>query len=199
MRREGCCCRHQEACVQTKVTLHTSPPGSLCSLPLPGSYDPGTTSLGEHTACLRTLQRHVGLCCRRLNPHSIPLPPPSLSEPEPPKQPLFNPVLSGWGTDALRWPTCRGRTKSKAEPQELCEQTREREISPSCLKSSRLNLHNQLDVPCIYGMPKQTTNHPKMEAVDFGSNCRLRVCFYHLICFWFYISLSSVFKAYYHW
>ena len=64
----------------------------------------------------------------------------------------FNPVLSGRGTDALRWPTCRGRAKSKAEPQELCEQRREREFSPSSLRSSGLNLHNQLDVPCICGI-----------------------------------------------
>ena len=41
--------------------------------------------------------------------------------------------------------------KTKAEPQELCEQRREREISPSSLKSSGLNLHNQLDVLCISG------------------------------------------------
>ena len=83
-----------------------------------------------------------------------PLPPPSLSEPEPSNQLLFNPLLSGWETDALRRPTCRGRAKSKAEPQELCKQRREREISPSSLRSSGLNLHNQLDVPCICGIPE---------------------------------------------
>ena len=42
----------------------------------------------------------------------------------------FNPILSEQRTDALRWPTCRGREKSKAEPKELCEQRRERKISP---------------------------------------------------------------------
>ena len=42
-------------------------------------------------------------------------------------------------------------------------------------------------------------NHPKIEAVDFGSNCRFGVCFLHLICFWFYVYLSLVFRAYYHW
>ena len=41
----------------------------------------------------------------------------------------FNPILSGQGTDTLRRPTCRGEAKSKPEPQELCEQRREREIS----------------------------------------------------------------------
>ena len=46
------------------------PPRSLCSMPLPGSPDPGTTSLGEHTACLRLLQLHAGLCCCRLTLHS---------------------------------------------------------------------------------------------------------------------------------
>ena len=34
---------------------------------------------------------------------------------------------------------------------------------------------------------------------DFGSNCRLGVCFLHLLCFWFYVYLSLVFTAYYHW
>ena len=62
----------------------------------------------------------------------------------------FNPVLCGRGTDALRQPTSRGGAKSKAEPQELCGQRREREISSSSLRSKRLNLHNQIDVPCIY-------------------------------------------------
>ena len=42
-------------------------------------------------------------------------------------------------------------------------------------------------------------DHPKIEVVDFGSNCRLRVCFLHLICFWFYVYPSLVFRAYYHW
>ena len=63
------------------------PSGSLCSPLLPASRDPGTTSPGEHMACLRLLQRHFGLFrCRRLAPHSAPLPAPGLSEPEPPNQ-----------------------------------------------------------------------------------------------------------------
>ena len=66
----------------------------------------------------------------------------------------FNPCLSGWGTDALRRPTLRGVSKSKAESQELFEQRREREISPSSLRSSVLNLNNQHDVPCICGIPE---------------------------------------------
>ena len=66
----------------------------------------------------------------------------------------FNPILSERRTDALRWPTRRGGARSKAEPQELWEQTREREISPSSLRSSRLNLHNQLDVHFICGIPE---------------------------------------------
>ena len=66
----------------------------------------------------------------------------------------FNPVLSEWRTDALRWPTRRGGAKYKAETQEQCEQRREREISPSSLRSSGLNLHNQLDVCCISGIPE---------------------------------------------
>ena len=56
--------------------------------------------------------------------------------------------------DALRRPTHRGGAKSKSEPWELCEQRKEREISPSSPRSSGLNLHNQLDVPCICGIPE---------------------------------------------
>ena len=140
--------------MRAQVTIHTSPPRSMCSPSLPGSSDPGTTSPGEHTAHLRLLQRYSSLCHHRLTPHSAPLPPPDLCEPEPLISWYFNPVLSERRTDALRGPTHRGRAKSKAEPQELCEQRREREISPSSLTSSRLNLHNQLDVPCISGIPE---------------------------------------------
>ena len=141
------------ACVQAKVTIHTPPPRSLCSLPLPGFRDPGTTSLGEHMAWLRPLQCHTGLCCYRLAPHSVPLPPPAWVNQSPLISCYFNPVLSGLGTDTLRRPTHRGRAKLKAEPQELCEQRRERKISPSSLRSSRLKLHNQLDAPCICRIP----------------------------------------------
>ena len=66
----------------------------------------------------------------------------------------FNRLLSGRGTDAWGQPTHRSRAKSKAEPQELCEQRREKEISPCSLRSSRLNPHNQLDVPCTCGIPE---------------------------------------------
>ena len=53
-------------CASTDHYPHT--PRSLCSPPLLQSRDPVTTSLGEHTACLRLLQRHAGLCHRRLAP-----------------------------------------------------------------------------------------------------------------------------------
>ena len=87
------------------------------------------------------------LCRCRLAPHLYPSPPPAWLSQSPRSSCLFNPVLSEWRTDALRRPTCRGGSKSKAEPQELCKQRREREISPSSFRSSGLNLHNQLDVP----------------------------------------------------
>ena len=64
----------------------------------------------------------------------------------------FNPLLSGRRTEARGRPTCRGGAKSKAEPQELCEERREREISLCSLKIYGLNIHNQLDVPCICGI-----------------------------------------------
>ena len=137
-----------------QVTLHTAPPGSLCSPPLPGSRDPGTTSPGEHTARLRLVQRHTGLCCCRLAPHLYPSLPLARVSQSPRISCSCNPILSERRTEALRRPACRGESKSKAEFQELWEQRREREISPSSLRSSGLNLHNQLDVPCICGIPE---------------------------------------------
>ena len=133
--------------MRAQVTLHTSPPGTLCSPPLPGSHDLGTTSLGECTACLRLVQCHAGLCRRRLAPHPYPSLSAACVSQSPRISCSFNPVLSERRTDALRRPTRRGGAKSKAEPWELCEQRREREISPSSLRSSGLNLHNELDVP----------------------------------------------------
>ena len=46
------------------------PARSLCSMPLPGSHNPGTSSPGEHTVRLRLLQRHVSLYRRSLVPCS---------------------------------------------------------------------------------------------------------------------------------
>ena len=134
--------------MRAQVTLHNAPPRSLCSPPLPGSRDPGTTSPGERTACLRLVQHHAGLCSRRLAPPPLnPSLPTAWVSQSPRSSCSFNPVLSGRGIDALRRPTRRGGSKSKAEPQELCEQGREREVSPSSLRSSGLKLHKQLDVP----------------------------------------------------
>ena len=148
------------------LRLLLPPPRSLCAStghsphlpswepvqpPLPGTSDPGTTSPGEHKACLRLVQHHDGLCRRRLTPHSVPLLPPRVSQ-NPLISCYFNSILSERRTDTLRRPTRRGGAKSKAEPQELCEQRREREISPSSLRSSGLELHNQLAVTCIFGI-----------------------------------------------
>ena len=95
----------------------------------------------------------------------------------------FNPILSERRTDALRRPTRRGGAKPKAEPQELCKQRREREISPSSLRSSGLNLHNQLDVPCICGIPEQTTFHPKLRRWTLGAMLYIYIIFFHFSLF----------------
>ena len=50
-------------------SLPTSPPGSLCSIPLPGSQDPWTTSPGKHSTHLNLLQCHASLCHWRLKLH----------------------------------------------------------------------------------------------------------------------------------
>ena len=90
----------------------------------------------------------------RLTPHPYPSLPRVWVSQSPRISGSFNPVLSERRTDARRWPKRRGGSKSKAEPRELCEQRREREISPSNLRSSGLNPRNQLDVPCICGTPE---------------------------------------------
>ena len=76
-------------CASTGHYPHT--PRSLCRTPLPGSQDPGTTSLGEHTVHLRQLQRHTSLYCSPCIPiiTTIRRPPPGLSEQEPPHQLLL--------------------------------------------------------------------------------------------------------------
>ena len=43
------------------------------------------------------------------------------------------------------------------------------------------------------GIPEQKTNVPKIEAVDFRSNCGLGVCFLSLICFWLYVYILVYF------
>ena len=195
MKCKGCCCSHQGACVQAQLTIHISPLGDCaarhCQGPMIQGQLPRKNTRHAPGWCnVMLASAAAGLPC---------IPYPSLHPAWRSQSPLincyFNPVLSEQRTNALRQPTCRGGAKFKAEPQELCEQRREREISPSTLRSSRLNLHNQLDVPCICGIPEETTNHPKIEVLDSGSNCRLGVCFLHLICSWFNVYLSLVFRV----
>ena len=131
----GYCCSHQGACGQAQVTIHNSPPGSLCSPPLSGSHDPGTTSPGKHIVHLRLLQHHASLCCRRLVPHSVPLPLPGLSEPEPPNKPLLYPPLIWVGkrhphvtytqrqSQIQSWTPGAVRTKKrKGNPSQYCQE-----------------------------------------------------------------------------
>ena len=63
-------------CASTGHAPHR-PSGSLCSPPLPGPRDPGTTSPVERTGRLGLVQRHAGLCHRRLTPHLYPSLPPA--------------------------------------------------------------------------------------------------------------------------
>ena len=163
--------------MRAQVTLHTASPRSLCSPPWPGSRDPGTTSPGKRTARLRLLQCHAGLCRRRLAPHpNASLPPARVSQ-SPRISCSFNPVLYERRTDTLRRPTRRGSSKSKAEPQELCEQRREREMSPSSLTGSGLNLHNQLDVPESVEYLNRQRIIPKLRQWTWGATVDLGFAF----------------------
>ena len=95
----------------------------------------------------------------------------------------FYPVLSGWEQTPSGDLHAESGPNSKLNHKELYKQRKEREISPSSHRSSGLNLHNQFDVICICGIPEYAMNNPKIEVVDSGNKCRLRVCFLHLICF----------------
>ena len=109
----------------------------------------------------------AGATSRRLWRRRLAPPPPYPSLPaawvsqSPRSSCSFNPVLSERRTDVLRQPTHRGGAESKAEPRELCEQRREREISPSSLRGSGLNLHHQLDVPASVEYLKRQRIIPK--------------------------------------
>ena len=124
---------HPGAC----VTCHYQGPVIPGQLP-PG--EPGTPQAVATSSWPLPLQAHHAF-------HPSPSPP-SLSEPEPPNHCSCNLLLSGGRTEARGQSRCRGRVRFKPETQELCEQRREKEISPCNLRSSRLNLHNQLEVPC---------------------------------------------------
>ena len=145
-------------------TLLLQPPRSLCAstghyphLPSWEPVNPTTARIpSSRTTSLENTWHAAGCCNVTLasapagSPH---IPYPSLPSASVSQRPLishsFDPLLSGRRTDARGQPTWKGRAKSKGECQELCEQRKEREISPCSLRSSGLNLHNQLDVFCI--------------------------------------------------
>ena len=144
------------------LRLLLPPPRSLCASPGHSPHHPSREPvqpatarvlwsrdnfLGERTVRLMLVQHHAGLCRRRLALHLYPALPLAWVSQTPWNSCYFNTVLCERRTDVLRRPTRRGGSTPKAEPRELCEQRREREISPSSLRSSGLNLHHQLDVP----------------------------------------------------
>ena len=150
------------------LRLLLQPPRSLCTstghyphLPCWEPVQPATArvpwsrdNFPERThGTPQAVAKSLGLCHRSLCHIPYPSLPPAWMSQSPLISCSFNPVLSERRTDALRRPTCRGRAESKAEPQELCEQ-RKGEISPSSLRNSGLNLHDQLGIPCICGIPE---------------------------------------------
>ena len=129
---------------------------------------------------------HTTGCCN-VTPASVAIGSPRIPYPSLPpawvsQSPLitcsFNPLLSGWRRVARGQPTCKGRAKSKAEPQELCKQRREKEISPSSLRSSGLNLHNQLDVPASVEYLNRQPITPKLRQWTLGATVDFRFAFY---------------------
>ena len=87
------------------------------------------------------------------------------------------PQISQKGTDTLKRPTSRGRAKSKAETQELCKQRREMKISLWSLRSSGLNLHNQLDVPASAEYLNRKRITPKLRQWTLGATVDLGFAF----------------------
>ena len=148
---------HQGSCVQAQVTTHTLP-GACAARHCQGSMMQGQLPW-ENT-------HHASGCCNVMLASAAGMPRtfqlwllyPSLSPAWESKRALisrsFNSLLSGQGTEAWGWSTRRGRAKIKAEPQEMCEQRREREISPYSFRSSGLNPCNHLGKPYMCGIPE---------------------------------------------
>ena len=181
---------------------------SLATPPLPGAcathHCQGPVIQGqlprENTRCASGCCNVMLASASAGSPHILyPSLPPARVSQSPLISRCCNPVLAGREQKPEGNLHTKGGAKTKVEPQELCEQRREREISLCSLRSSGLNPHNELEVPCICGIPEQAMNEPKIEAVDFGRNCRLGVCYLQLTCFDFYVYLSIVFSTCYHW
>ena len=136
---------------------------------------------------------HAAATSRRplppLAPHPYTSLPPAWVSQSPRSSCFFNPVLCEWRTNALRRPTGRGGAKSKAEPWELYEQRREREISLSSLRRSGLELHKQLDVPASVEYPNRQRIIPnwggglwEQDILFFPLFLSLWVCMCMLLC-----------------
>ena len=202
---------------------------SLSTLPLPGAcaarHCQGPMIQGqlpwENTQCIMLVQCHADVCRCRLAPYPYPSLPHAWVSQSPRISCFFNPVLSGWEQ------TLSGDLHTEAGPNPKLNPrscgNKEREIPPSSLRSSGLNLHNQLDVPCICGIPECTTNHPILRRWTLWATIYIyfsffvnvyvyaSVCDFVCIAFLFplvlgfclsifsFIVFSIVFSACYHW
>ena len=143
-------------------------------------------------------------CCPlppQASPHPYTSLPPDWVSQSPRSSCPFNPALSEGRIDALKWPTRRGGSKSKAEPRELYEQRRKREISSSSLRSSGLKLHKQLDVPASVGYLNRQQIIPNWG----GGLWQQDILFFPLFLFlWVYMcmllcEILSVQLCFHHW
>ena len=69
-------------------------------------------------------------------PASVPLPPQAWMSQSPLSSCYFNPILSGRGTDALRWPTRRGRANPKLNPRSCTNKEEKGKFLPAASGAS---------------------------------------------------------------
>ena len=144
--------------MQAQVTTYTPLPGACGACHCQGPKIQGQLCGRTHST-----PQAVAMSCQPLPLQArptipimttVPLPPPSLSEPDPLISCCFNPVLSGWAQMPEGDLHAEAGPKPKLNPRSCAKKRRKRKISLCSLRSSGLNPHNQLDEPCICGIPE---------------------------------------------
>ena len=164
------------------LRLLLQPPRSLCAstghyphLPSWEPVQPATVrvsrSRDKFPRRTHSMPQEVAMSCQPLLPQARPafyaLPLPRGVSQSPLISCYFNPILSEGRTDASGNLHAEVEPNPKLNPRSCANKEEKGKFLPVSLRSSGLNLHNQLNVACITGIPEQTTNHPKIEAKDF--------------------------------